>query len=83
MEHEEELRKDEYQREKNALVAYQLLSIFEDTPTGWNAIRKLPTSKGFLKDYLNEWYSLVDLEDKPFVAHISEAFSYTIIPNAH
>ena len=77
-EHEEVLRQNEYQRQKNALVAYQLLSIFEEIPTGWNAVLNFPTSKGSLKDYLMDWYSLVDEEDKPFIAHISEAFGYTI-----
>lgn len=76
---EDVLREDEYQREKNAVVAYQLLPIFEESPTGWNAIRKLPTSEGYLKDYLKDWYSLVDEEDKPFVARISDAFGYTIL----
>ena len=43
---EESLRKGEYQREKNDLVAYALLPIFENTPEGWNAIRNFPTSSG-------------------------------------
>ena len=51
---EDVLREDEYQRKKNAVVAYQLLPIFEDTPTGWNVVRNFPTSNGYLKDYLNE-----------------------------
>ena len=68
----------EVERNKQGLVAYQLLPLFEETPTGWNAIRKLPTSEGYLKDYLMEWYSLVDEEDKQFVARISDAFGYSI-----
>lgn len=70
--------KQKEERNKQHLVAYQLLPIFEGTPEGWNAIRKFPTSKGYLKDYLNEWHSLVDEEDKPFVARISGAFGYPI-----
>ena len=68
----------EAERNKQHLVAYQLLPIFEDFPVGWNAIRNLPTSTGYLKDYLNEWHSLIDLEDQPFVGHLSNAFGYTI-----
>ena len=68
----------EVERNKQGLVAYQLLPLFEETPTGWNAIRKLPTSEGYLKNYLMEWYSLVDEEDKQFVARISDAFGYSI-----
>ena len=66
------------ERDKQYLVAYQLLPIFEEFPDGWNAIRNLPTSTGYLKGYLNEWYSLVDLEDQPFVVRLSNAFGYTI-----
>ena len=72
------LREDEYQREKNAVVAYQLLPIFEDTSTGWNAVRNFPTSKGYLKEYLKDWYLSVESEDKPFVERLSNAFGYTI-----
>ena len=78
LDNEDVLREDQYQREKNAVVAYQLLPIFEDTPTGWNVVRNFPTSKGYLKEYLSEWHSLVDLEDKPFVERLSNAFDYTI-----
>ena len=49
--HEEILRENEYQRKKNALVAYALLPIFESSPAGWNAIRSLPNSVGFLEEY--------------------------------
>ena len=76
--HEEALRKNEYQREKNALVAYALLPIFESTPAGWNAIRNLPNSSGSLADYFVDWHSAVDPADKAFVARLSNAFNYTI-----
>ena len=78
LDNEDVLREGKYQREKNAVVAYQLLPLFEEFPSGWNAILNLPTSTGYLKDYLSEWYSLVDLEDKPFVERLSNAFGYTI-----
>ena len=76
--HEEALRKDEYQREKNALVAYALLPIFETIPEGWNAIRNLPNSSGNLADYFVDWHSAVDPVDKAFVARLSNAFDYAI-----
>ena len=81
LDNEDVLREDKYQREKNAVVAYQLLPIFEDTPTGWNALRNFPTSKGYLKEYLRDWYSSVESEDKPFVARLSDTFGYTINEN--
>ena len=76
--HEDALREDEYQREKNALVAYALLPIFESTPEGWNAIRSLPNSTGYLQEYFVDWHSSVDPEDKAFVVRLSNAFDYTI-----
>ena len=80
--HEDELREDpvaeQEQRNNQALVAYQLLPLFEKTPNGWNAIRKLPNSSDKLADYLVNWYSAVDPDDKIFVAEISKAFGYTI-----
>ena len=75
---EESLRKGEYQREKNDLVAYALLPIFESAPEGWNAIRKFPISSGCLADYFVDWHYSADPEDKDFVARVSNAFDYTI-----
>ena len=75
--HEPALREDEYQRDKNALVAYQLLPIFENTPTGWNAIRHLPNSTGLLDDYLVDWRVSVDSVDKPFIERLSNVLGYT------
>ena len=76
--HENTLREDKYQRDKNALVAYQLLPIFEDTPAGWNAIRRLPNSTKPLADYFVDWHSSVDLADKPFIVRLSNAFGYPV-----
>ena len=79
---ESELRenpvKESEQRNNQALVAYQLLPLFEKTPNGWNAIRKLPNSSEKLSDYLVSWHKAVDSDDKAFVARIAEEFDYTI-----
>ena len=72
--HEEELRNDPYLRLKNAVVAYTLLPIFEHSPEGWNAIRKLPTSAGTLAEYLAAWHQQVDEADQPFVKRLMGAF---------
>ena len=71
--HEESLRHDRYQREKNALVAYRLLPIFESDPAGWNAIRSLPDSEGYLAEYFVDWHCSADDEDKDFIARLSNA----------
>ena len=75
---EQSLRNDRYQRQENALVAYVLLPIFESNPEGWNAIRNFPTSSGSVAEYLLDWYSSVDPEDKDFIARLADAFGYTI-----
>ena len=75
--------REDTERVKQVLVARELLSIFEVTPAGWNANRNYPTSTGSLKDYLRDWYSLVDLEDRSFVGRILEAFGYPITPSPH
>ena len=76
--HEEELREDPYQRDKNTLVAYTLLPIFESAPTGWNSIGRFPSSRARLEGYLSEWYASVDSADKSFVARLSDALGYTL-----
>ena len=76
--HEESLREKRDQRGKNAAVAYSLLSIFENCPAGWNAIRNLPDYSGWLEEYLADWHSSVDTADKSFVASLSQVFGYSI-----
>ena len=71
---EETLRKDRYLRDKNALVAYTLLPIFESEPGGWNSNRSLPDSAASFGDYLHQWYMAVDPIDRPFVGRIQSAF---------
>jgi hypothetical protein len=72
--HEDELRLDPYLRQKNATVACQLLPLFEADPSGWNAVRNLPNSSGYLMEYLADWYECVDSADKPFVKRLIGAF---------
>ena len=76
--HEGMLRKNEYHREENAIVAYALLPIFENTPTGWNAIRSLPNSSGCLEEYFVDWHSSAEPADRDFIARLSNAFGYSI-----
>ena len=71
----------EKQRLNQALIAYELLPIFETQPSGWNAITTLPTSESNLKEYLGEWHSNVDGYDKAFVTSISDAFGYQVLAN--
>ena len=76
--HEADLRRDCYQRDMNALVAKQLLPIFESAPEGWNAIRRFPSSSEKFACYLHQWHSSVDSIDKPFVKRLSVAFGHIL-----
>ena len=71
---EESLRTDPYQRDKNGVVSYSLLPLFESEPTGWNAIRHLPNSSGMLSDYLRDWQSQVEPIDYPFLSRLIQLF---------
>ena len=71
---EESLRSDWYQREKNAVVANCLLPFFEENPSGWNAIRAIPNSASDFAQYLAEWHSDVDNEDRAFLEDIFSEF---------
>lgn len=73
--------REKKQRLNQALIAYELLPIFETNPKGWNAIREFPTSKEFLNEYLRQWYLLVDLEDRSFVEIILQLFDFSIKRN--
>ncbi len=79
---EDELRENpvakQKQRDNQALVAYQLLPLFEEMPNGWNTIHRLPNSSEKLSDYLVSWHKAVDPDDKAFVAKIAEAFDYKV-----
>ena len=72
--HEEELRACRELRAKNAIVARELLPLFESEPSGWNAVRRFPRSSSSLKTYLDEWASEVEADDRPFVERIIQRF---------
>ena len=69
------LRENCRQRDKNAVVAYSLLPIFESEPAVWNAVRRLPHSSAMFREYMLEWHSLVESPEKPLVKRIVDAFT--------
>lgn len=64
-------------RDKVAVVSHALLPLFESEPTGWNAVRNVPATKGPLTEYLVDWHAQVELADKPFVKRILDTFELT------
>ena len=65
-------------RDHFTYVAKVLLPIFIEDPSGWNAIRKLPASRGMLREYLQDWHKQVDDADKEFVKKVASKFGYTV-----
>lgn len=72
--HGEQLRHDPYQREKNQVVANQLLPLFEDEPGSWDALCYLnldpADAHNELPQYLHNWYDHVPTERKQFVGRV-------------
>ena len=77
--HQDALRSDPYIRDHNAVVAYQLLPIFEARPASWNAIQRLPAGQhpatnSPTRDYLRSWRSVVDPHDRHVVDQVMQSF---------
>lgn len=71
-----ELRQNCYLREKNGVVALRLLPLFEKAPQhGWNAVRRLPVSKGLIHEYIEAWKTDVQDIDHLFVESIGNTLS--------
>ena len=68
---------NESDRDKIAVFSHALLPIFENQPTVWNSVRRLPETKGRLSEYLSDWYIQVEPVDKPFVERILGTFRLT------
>ncbi len=60
-------------------LSYNFLPIFEENPEAWNAVRQMPSSKGKIKDYMRDWYDIVDTEDKRFVQVIAEEMGINVL----
>ena len=72
---EEALREHPYLRESNAVIARQLLPIFEAHPVAWNTVPQLPAGQHPSKDsptydYLRSWRSAVDPQDRHVVDQV-------------
>ena len=69
------LRANPYLRESNGVVAMRLLPIFEQEPTGWNAVRCLPATTEHIRQYIESWRNSVDGQDCGFVERIAHAIA--------
>jgi len=74
-----QLARTGYDRDKNCLVAVQLLPLFEKSPEHWEAITWLAKAKkghsGSLPDFLKAWQTHCPEKHRAFVAAIAEKFA--------
>ena len=71
------LRQDPYQRDQNALIAYNMVPIFETLPESWNAIQRLPadqhpTTDSPTRAHLQSWRAAVDPRDRHVVDQVMQ-----------
>lgn len=59
-------------------LSYKFLTIFEENPEAWNAVRQMPTSTSKMSDYMKDWYNVVDTQDKEFVKAIATEMGITV-----
>lgn len=77
------LRERPIQREKNTLIAFQFLPLFEAEPAGWESLTSIKLGvrdvQKPLATHLAEWQSNVGPEHRPFVAKLSRLMQPTIV----
>ena len=59
-------------------LGFKFLPIFEESPEAWNAVRKMPATKGKMHEYMQEWYDAVDIQDQQYVQAIAEVMGITV-----
>jgi len=78
------LSKNGYDRDKNTLVAVQLLPLFEKTPEHWEAITWLAKAKKghaeSFPDFLKAWQAHCPEKHRPFVAAVAQQFGIALEP---
>ena len=78
---EDRIRRDEpgvFTYARVAQLSYKFLPIFEENPEAWNAIRQMPASSGKMSEYMQDWYDIVDLEDKQYVEAIAAEMDISV-----
>ena len=71
------LRRDPTRRDRNAIVAAELLPIFEKDPRGWAALaffRRSANPNQSLSKYFADWRSSCPRELQQFVAKLAAVF---------
>jgi hypothetical protein len=68
------LRASWYQRERNLLVARQILPVFENHPAYWDALRFIPDCDGLFETFLHNWNDQCSCELKPLITELASIF---------
>ncbi len=72
------LRKNGSQRDKNTVIAQQLLPLFEATPSGWEALSALKLGKRDIKkplaEHLEEWRANAPAPQRAFIIRCAAIF---------
>lgn len=75
---EPDLRSDPYIREKDEVIANQLLPLFEGSPQSWDAVTYLnltkPKSSQTFEEYLRDWYLRSPSKHRGFIRQIADLF---------
>ena len=78
-ENQETLRQNSALRDRNTIIAVQLLPLFEAEPLGWEALAFLNLGSSdknqSLAHHLAEWRSLCSTDLRPFVVRIATVFA--------
>lgn len=59
-------------------LTFKFLPIFEENPEAWNAVRKMPATKGNMSEYMQDWYDAVDMQDRQYVEAIATEMGITV-----
>ncbi len=60
-------------------LSYKFLTIFQENPEAWNAVRQMPTdSTSKMSIYMQKWYNSVDSEDKSVVESIAKEMGISV-----
>lgn len=77
--HEDALRAAPYnQRAEEAVIANELLRLFEDSPTFWRAVLHLPISSDRIGPFLRQWHQNCPTPQQEGVGQIAERFGVTL-----
>ena len=85
-EHEMSLREKHYRNESFmdydlvSQLSFMFLPIFEENPEAWNAVRKMPFTKGKMSEYMQDWYDAVDEQDRQYIEAMAEIMGIDLEP---